>query len=139
MKFEELLKMPLPSKMEKEGFFYETPTTQLKISSINECKIILHTNEGLYIPHFHVTGKRFDCPIRLDKAEYFNHGSKQQTLTSDQIDRLVDIMKTIEPGKKYTVWETFARKWNHTPMGYVTKVDIKHMPDYTELKGKNIK
>jgi hypothetical protein len=53
------------------------------------CYVAVYAREGANIPHFHIESKdgKFRCCIMLYQAKYFQHGSKDGTLSSGA-DRL---------------------------------------------------
>lgn len=57
-----------------------------EVGRFNKCKVTVYGKEGP-IPHFHfydIPTKRQGC-IRIDVAEYFNHGKYNDTLSRDEI------------------------------------------------------
>ena len=137
MKFEELLKMPLQSKMEKEGFFYEMPNFDSNFGGQHgKCILSLYCTEGDNKPHFHVesTQNKFKTAIRLDVPECFLHSDSNGMLKRKEIKRLITTLKSLDKTKR-SIWEVFANEWNaHHPKNII---DNKEMPDYRKLPYKN--
>ena len=101
--------------------------------------VYVYSNEGP-IPHFHVINKnkKFESCIRLDKAEYFTHGSKIGKLTSKEVKELIRFLnEKIDIGLDYNVprYVAMCITWNND-MNNTTKVkaSVKTMPDYNQLK-----
>lgn len=77
-----------------EQFLTEMSPGDINFSNrIGFCSIEIWPNEG-QIPHFHIipkdskVAKSWQCCICLYESMYFNHGSKQGTLTNKQLKLL---------------------------------------------------
>ena len=128
--------------------FVENPIEKgIDLGSLTNMVFEVFTKEGESIPHFHLfkvgsqhtkdgsNRKTFHTCICLNEPTYFNHGTKTGKLTNDDIDIMVNILKSKTTHKDYrgkTVWEAMVTRWNNCRN---TKVDIAEMPDYSLLKG----
>lgn len=102
----------------------------LKIKDIN--MVIVHTNEGDYIPHFHIkrTGKH-DCCIMLNENRFFNHGVNDGILTSKEMKELDSWLRKINNVGKYTNFQTLCNMWNET--NSTIQADMYRDFDYTNI------
>lgn len=98
--------------------------------------IVWSGNEGKYKPHFHICNeekpkskKYFECCIRLDVCDYFNHKPNHKLLTSKQKKTVVSFLKSIFKNNK-TVWQYLVQLWS---MQYPS-TKTNNMPDYSKLK-----
>lgn len=101
------------------------------------CKLSIYDNEGL-IPHFHIenSDKSFQCCVRLDKPEYFIHGSKTDTLSNTEIMKLIKILQSNVKSKKFkmTVYEYACLMWNQGTSNIKNQIsEDMDIPDYTKL------
>lgn len=100
------------------------------------CQIDVFTNEGDYLPHFHITNKKgLDCCVRIDTAEFFAHGNHKDTLNSKSMkvldQKLREKCEKSESGQ--TNWEYIRDLY----FGNERKVEKpEKQPDYTKTKGK---
>lgn len=86
----------------------------INFESAGECKIFIYGNEGR-IPHFHIKGmhNKFECCIKICKAEYFDHGYKTGHLSKkdlEKLDKFLDKKNKKFPDK--TNWEVARAFWN---------------------------
>lgn len=107
----------------------------------NYC-IIVYTNDGGKIPHFHyfddeTRGKKFHTCIKLETAEYFHHGGKNDILNSKQRKELVTFLNS--PHHRYkeeTNWQHLVYLWNDENNSDVNVKEDIQMPDYYQLPNK---
>ena len=108
--------------------------------NLNKCEIDVYKNEGA-IPHFHIISlnSNFKTCICLFEAKYFRHGSKDESLTSNQLKVLDSWLREqcnlkIYEGKTY--WESLVERWRelHNPL-IIWKENINiTQPDYIQTK-----
>ncbi len=111
---------------------------QAHIADINEKEVIVYTREGGNIPHIHILNpqdKTFECCVRLDKAEYFCHGNKQNTLNTKDKKEFVACMNKSTKTRvgHFTNWEIAVLIWNQGNSQAQISDEIK-MPNYLQLK-----
>ena len=100
-------------------------------------KITVYGSEGPIL-HFHfetLDGKVKGC-IRLDRAEYFNHGPYQDRLSSRDRKRMVDWLNSPHKhfGKVgYTNWQVICVYWDDNNHDNLFNADTP-MPNYEELR-----
>ena len=110
------------------------------VGKFNSCKVGVYGKEGP-IPHFHI--ERSDgekCCIRIDKAEYFNHGDeKKYKLKFNSVERkeLVnwlcsksDLYKALDID--LSIYRNIVLLWNQNNPHYTIDLNIE-MPNYKEL------
>ena len=92
-------------------------------------KIYVYDKEGQNIPHFHIKLNGFlDCCIKIQKPEYFIHGSNTNTITKKHIKKLI---KWLNDNDKY-FWKEIIRTWNNHS---INKLDINlEIPDYYNIR-----
>ncbi|MBR4046136.1 MAG: hypothetical protein IKK05_04455 [Alistipes sp.] len=105
------------------------------IGNVDEYAISINTNDGDYIPHFHIkdtnfNGNKFHTCIKIEKAEYFHHTGKENILNSKLRKELIKLLKSkTELG--ITHCEYLVATWNNNSN---KKLPIEiPMPDYTAL------
>lgn len=109
-------------------------------------EIFVCTNDPGKIPHFHLRDvddwSRFHTCIRIDKAEYFHHGSKQDMLNNKEKKQLDQFMKSTTKKKIHrpgadplilTNWEYICILWDDNNSDVELPDDI-IQPDYSKLK-----
>lgn len=113
-----------------------------RVGTMNSLEIIVWTNDPGNIPHIHIRdsnthGNKFNCCVRLDKAEYFTHTGKENKLNSKQIKALIDFFnkETSTAGFKLTNWVKTLLYWNDNNSNIELDLSAE-MPDYMLLKGK---
>ena len=97
-------------------------------------EIHIYGREGS-VPHFHFYDKktgRMGC-IRLDTAEYFQHGRGKYAdkLNSKEIKNLIDFLKEQHKRLPISNWEYLIILWNDNNPNF--EIDELPMPDYTKL------
>lgn len=120
----------------------ETPSaygfmnTNGQFNNTSKKKIYVYSNEGR-IPHCHYvdqsTGREI-C-VRLDKPEYFSHGSKNNMFTVDEKKTFVMFMSWIPDGYKENTWMWCKRTWNGFAQedNNMNIINTTTIPDYTKL------
>ena len=109
------------------------------VGYMNNYCLVVYTNDNGNIPHFHyidseTRGKKFHTCIRLDKAEYFYHGSKQDILNSKQRKELVEFLNTKHHRyENETNWQHLLYLWNEENNSNVRIDENLPMPDYRNL------
>jgi hypothetical protein len=68
-----------------------------RVGQIDELEICVYNREAGNVPHIHIRdyatmGKVFDCCVKLEAPEYFDHGCHTDTLTTKQKHQLNDFM-----------------------------------------------
>jgi hypothetical protein len=107
------------------------------IGYIGKFKIIVWSNEGGNIPHFHIVdistlGQSFHTCVKIESPEYFHHEEKTDTLNSKQRKSLVDFLN--KPFDEDTSnWEYLIMTWNINCSGKRLSKKMS-IPDYTKLK-----
>ncbi len=106
------------------------------IGYVGKFKIIVWSNEGGNIPHFHIVdtstlGRSFHTCVKIEVPEYFHHEGKTGTLNSSQRKALVDFLK--KPFDEDTSnWEYLIMTWNINGSGKRLSKKMP-IPDYTKL------
>lgn len=107
----------------------------------NIYEIYVNTNDDGIIPHFHLRDKndwsRFHTCIRIDSAEYFLHGNKDDKLNSSLKKALQNFMVSRITNLKYSDrfennWELVCFLWDMNNERNPVPEDISQ-PDYSEL------
>ena len=98
----------------------------------SDIKVCLFSGEGP-IPHVHIVtkGKRDAC-VKLQKAEYFAHGSKLGKISTDTAILLDKMFRKIRPNGKGTFWEYVLETWNNNNPRHQISETLAQ-PDYTKL------
>ena len=109
-------------------------------------EIFVCTNDPGKIPHFHLRDiddwSKFHTYIRIDKAEYFHHGNKQDILNAKEKKQLNDFMQSISKKKlrrpgaepiEITNWEYVCILWDDNNSDVEIADDVVQ-PDYTKLQ-----
>lgn len=110
---------------------------QAHIANMNEKEIIVYTREGGNIPHVHILDPQdetFECCVRLDKAEYFHHGNKQDVLNAKDRKEFVECMNEVVKTRigELTNWEMAVIIWNKgNPQAQIP--NDAEIPDYLKL------
>ena len=127
-------------KIEKDDLLNEMA---YKIGIVGDYLIYVNSDDAGNIPHFHIVdegtrgkGKKgFHCCIKIEKAEYFNHGNKQDKLNSNERKELMEFLRSPFRNPKYngTNWEFIKDTWNDNNSKMNVSEDCK-MPDYTKLR-----
>lgn len=110
-----------------------------RIGYLGSYEIYIRTDDPGKIPHMHIwdrnsKGEKFHTYVRLDRAEYFHHTGKEDTLDSKQRKELVNFLKKPYKNKKFngTNWEYLLIQWNENNSDIEIDIDSK-MPDYSQL------
>lgn len=100
-------------------------------------KIVVRTNDGGDIPHFHIVdvnteGKEFSACVEIEKASYFKHGMYNGTLNSRDRKALDAFLRIIPRKSRITNWHRVVNEWNRNNSR--RKIgDAAIMPDYRRL------
>lgn len=96
-------------------------------------QIVIYTDDGGKIPHFHVKVQgSSDACIRFKSAEYFCHGKHDgvvSTVTAKQIDSL---LRMKYKNTEMTYWQYAVNLWNDNNSDEEIPEDLVQ-PDYTKL------
>lgn len=111
-----------------------------KVGNYDDFEIIVFSNEGGNIPHFHIrdvntNGSNFHTCVRLDKPEYFHHTGKEDILNSKQKKELVRFLESNSKVKRFstfTNWEVLLTLWNMNNSTVELDEDMS-MPNYLDL------
>lgn len=114
-----------------------------KVGITNDSYLIyVNSDDSGYIPHFHYVDetsrgkdkKGFYTCIRIDKAEYFHHNGKEDSLNGKQLKELVEFLKQPFRRKEFncTNWEFIRISWNDNNSKEVVDEE-QEMPDYSKL------
>ncbi len=103
----------------------------------DDYEIYVNANDPGKIPHFHYRKANdwaaFHTCIKIEKAEYFHHGNKQDVLNSKQKKELVEFLKDKPKSKRYeTNWDLLVEMWNLNNSDVEINEDVE-MPDYRNL------
>lgn len=105
----------------------------------NGLYIVIFTNDGGWIPHFHVFNNQnpkkstIDVCLKIETPEYFKHDHHVDILNSKQIKQIIDFLNSErKPG--ITWWEHLIEIWNDNNSNSEIPEDL-NMPDYTTLIG----
>lgn len=106
------------------------------IGNVDEYAISINTNDGGYIPHFHIkdtnsNGNKFHTCIKIEKTEYFHHTGKENILNSKLRKELIKFLKS-ETELGITHWKYLVATWNKNNSNRKLPIEIP-MPDYTAL------
>ena len=120
-----------------DEFLLEVSPGKIDNSIIGKCKIEVYGGEGP-IPHFHIIGltKKFECCPCIFQPLYFNHGTKTDTLTKNQLKILDSWLR--EPCTKFggvlTNWEVIVQLWESCGNPLKNFKLESTQPDYTKMK-----
>ena len=110
-----------------------------RVGFFDEYEIYIHTDDPGHIPHFHIwdaetRGDKFHTCIRIDKAEYFHHNGKEDTLNSKDKKDLCKFLQSKPKNKRYdTYWEYLISMWNDNN-SIIEINEEQEMPNYILLK-----
>ena len=100
-------------------------------------EVYIDTDNGGNYPHFHYRTKGscdFHTCIKIDKAEYFIHTSKENKLNFRQRKELVRFLKAPNKSTKFkNNWERLVADWNSNNSTVEVDEDLE-MPNYLNLK-----
>ncbi len=114
----------------------KTEIARLGFLQDKKYEVVICTDDGGFLPHMHIwdyttRGGKFHCCVRLDKAEYFKHTGKEDTLNSIIKKDLIAFLNS--PSKYFeTNWDGLLVLWNENNSEVELDLDIE-MPDYTKL------
>ena len=112
-----------------------------RVGYSNGYEVYVNTDDPGNIPHFHYRDKddwsKFHSCIRIDKADYFQHEGKEDTLNAHQRKDLQEFMESpvddIKYGKSFkNNWELVCFLWNINNSTKRIDDNIK-MPNYRLL------
>ena len=94
--------------------------------------VIVHTNEGNNIPHFHIkrSGKH-DCCIMLNENRFFNHGNNDSVLNKKEMKELDRWLREINITRNRTNFESLCDMWNES--NHTTRANYDRDFDYTNI------
>lgn len=105
-------------------------------------KVFVNGGEGNE-PHVHIwddetNGKNFHTCVCLNKIEYFHHTGKEDILTKEQKEFLVQFFKSeCKKNKRYkTNWEYALSMWNDNNTNKLQVDENSDVLDYTLLKSE---
>lgn len=114
----------------------KTLVEMAEVGRFDTFKITVFGNEGP-IPHFHFESLdgTIDGCIRLDKPEYFKHGTHQSTLKHKERRKMIEWLQT--PHKslgEYGLinWKVICIYWDDNNINYPFNKNAT-MPDYSQL------
>lgn len=106
-------------------------------------EIYVNTNDPGKIPHFHIRDKDnwgdFHTCVRIDKAEYFKHGTKCDSLNMKEKKALQEFMYGDNKHRLYDEYGNRLNNWQYICMMWDdnnSDVEIAEetiQPDYTQL------
>ena len=120
---------------------YENIEGMSRIGYSGPLEIYVNTNDPGKIPHFHIRNKsnweEFHSCIRIDKAEYFLHEGKEDTLNSKQRKELQKFMESPVSLSRYASkfdnnWELTCFLWDMNNSDVQIDPEIEQ-PDYSLL------
>lgn len=99
------------------------------IENFSNYKIYVFDKEGQNIPHFHIKLNDFpDCCVKIQKPEYFIHGSNTNKLPKKDIKKLISWLN--DNDKHF--WKEIIRTWNNHS---INKLDTNlEIPDYYNIR-----
>lgn len=102
-------------------------------------EVYVWTNDPGLVPHMHVRAigdskYQWECCIRFDSAEYFDHGKYSDRLPSRVGRELDRMLRSIDPHSPHrdTYWQTAITEWNRNNSEYNLPYDLEQ-PDYSVL------
>lgn len=101
-------------------------------------EVYVWTNDPGSVPHMHVRaigGKKYEweCCIRYDSAEYFDHGKYHDRLPSRIGKELDKMLRSTDPDSfGNTYWQTALTEWNRNNSDVKLPLDLEQ-PDYSAL------
>lgn len=102
--------------------------------------IIIFSNDGGWIPHFHVFNNQnpnkatFDACLKIETPEYFKHGSHTDILNNKQMKSIVDFLQgNDEDGDSN--WKYIIKTWNKNNSKQNIPINTP-IPDYMSLIGQ---
>lgn len=107
-----------------------------RVGNVGDFSICIYDGEGP-IPHFHITNRKTGqkgC-IRLEINGYFNHGSKQMTLNTNERRELCKFLNARTMTSALTNYQAICLMWNTNNPDYRIHGDPKNlkMPDYRNM------
>ena len=108
-----------------------------EIGRFDGFKIMVYGSEGP-VPHFHVENKEegVSCCVRIDCAEYFQHGKHKDTLERKNVKKLSTFLSSPHKffGKHgYNNWQIICVYWNDNNPEYTLDIESTRMPEYSNL------
>ena len=103
--------------------------------------IYVNTDDSGKVPHFHCVdsnsrGNKFHTCIRIDKAEYFKHGNKNDTIKDGKERKALDeFLRSpfAKPKFNGTNWEYIVMIWNMNNSDVEVDESLEQ-PDYSNIK-----
>lgn len=102
-------------------------------------EVYVWTNDPGTIPHMHVRERGdskyvWECCIKFESAEYFDHGKYKGRLPSKVGKELDKMLRSIDPDSLHdaTYWQTAVAEWNRNNSSTKLPKDLKQ-PDYSTL------
>lgn len=102
-------------------------------------EVYVWTNDPGPVPHMHVrcigdSKYEWECCIRFDSAEYFDHGKYHDRLPSKIGKELDGMLRSIDPHSPHdsTYWQTAIAEWNRNNSEFNLPKDLEQL-DYSVL------
>jgi hypothetical protein len=118
-------------------------TEMARVGYLKDYEIIVWTNDGGNIPHFHIIdretrGEKFHTCIQYKVPEYFHHTGKEDILNNREIKELINFFNKQCDSKKFNVtnWELAVFLWNKNNSTQNLDEENTPMPDYLHLNDK---
>lgn len=101
----------------------------------DQYEIYVNTDDSGKIPHFHYRKKnewdKFHTCIKIEKAEYFLHGGKNDKLNSRQKKELIVFLNK-KTNRNMRNWDHIVDMWNMNNSDVLVDESTK-MPNYNNL------
>ena len=95
----------------------ELLTEMARVGFMSDLQVIVYTDDPGNVPHVHILDKeiphRFDCCVKLEYPEYFDHGSHNDHLNASGRHRLNDFMNSKCKDSRYeNNYDLAVSMWN---------------------------
>lgn len=102
--------------------------------------IIIFTNDGGWIPHFHIYNNQnpkkatFDACLKIETPEYFKHVNHTDILNRKQMKSIYDFLQGVDDDGDSN-WKYIIKTWNKNNSKQTIPIDLL-IPDYMSLIGQ---
>lgn len=116
-----------------------------RVGLLGEYDIVVYTDDPGFVPHFHIIDKatrgfEFDCCVKLETNEYFNHGGHEDILSRHDRNNLYDFMLQPHRNVHYrNNYEYAVNLWNDNNSSSYVQINEDNngniiVPDYRHIQ-----
>ena len=92
-------------------------TEMARVGFMSDLQVIVYTDDPGNVPHVHIVDKeiphRFDCCVKLETPEYFDHGHHQDHLNTSERHKLNEFMNSKCKDSRYeNNYDLAVSMWN---------------------------